>query len=60
MQWVNFPESFLVNQMTPNDSFISPNARFLLFYAVDVALCISWEGKVLDMESEDKLQPVSK
>ena len=45
--------------MTPKESFLSPNAIFLLFNDVDVALDIAWEGELLDMESEDKLQLVS-
>ena len=32
---------------------------FLLFYDVDVALDISWKGGLLEMESEEKLHPVS-
>ena len=45
--------------MTPKESFLSPTAIFLLFYDVNVALDLAWEGELLDMESEDKLQPVS-
>ena len=45
--------------MTPKESFLSSNAIFLLFNNVDVALDLAWEGYLLDMESEDKLQPVS-
>ena len=45
--------------MTPKEIFLSPNAIFLIFNNVDVALDLSWEGEFLDMESEDKLQPVS-
>ena len=32
---------------------------FLLFYYVGVVLDIAWEGELLEIESEDKLQPVS-
>ena len=45
--------------MTPKKSLLSPTAIFLLFYYVDVALDIAWEGELLDIESEDKLQIVS-
>ena len=45
--------------MTPKESSISPNAIYLLFYDVNVALDLDWEGEMLEMESEDKLQPVS-
>ena len=45
--------------MNPKESLISPNAIYLLFYDVDVALDIAWEGELLEMESEDKLQQVS-
>ena len=45
--------------MTPKESLLSPNAIFLLFYDVDVALYLSLEGEFLEMESEEKLQPVS-
>ena len=45
--------------MTPKEILISPTAIFLLFNDVYVALDISWEGELLEMESEDKLQPVS-
>ena len=44
--------------MTPKEIFLSPNAIVLLFYDIDVELNISWEGELLDMESEDKLQLV--
>ena len=45
--------------MTPKESFLSPIAIFLLFNNADVALDIAWEVDLLEMESEDKLQPVS-
>ena len=45
--------------MTPKKSLLSPNDIFLLFYDVDVALDLAWEGELLDTESEDKLHPVS-
>ena len=45
--------------MTPKESFLSPNAIFLLFNNVDVALDLAWKGEFLDMKSEEKLQPVS-
>ena len=44
--------------MTPKESFISPNAIFLLFIDVNVALDIAREGDLLEMESAEKLQPV--
>ena len=45
--------------MTPKDRFLSPTAIFLLFNDVDVALDLSRERELLEMESEDKLQTVS-
>ena len=45
--------------MTPEESLLSPNANFLLFYDVDMALDISWEGELFDMESTDNIKPVS-
>ena len=45
--------------MTPKESFLSPTAKFLPSYNVDVALDLAWEGELLEMESDDKLQPVS-
>ena len=45
--------------MTHQESLFSPAANFLLFYDVGVALDISWEGELLDMDSEEKFQPVS-
>ena len=45
--------------MTPEESFLSPTVIYLLFNDVYVALDISLEGELLEMESEDKLQPVS-
>ena len=45
--------------MTPKESLLSHNAIFLLFYDVDVALDLAWERELLEMEYEDKLQPVS-
>ena len=45
--------------MNPKERFLSHNAIFLLFNNVDVALDISVEGELLEMECEDKLQPVS-
>ena len=45
--------------MNPKYILLSPNDIYLLFYDVDVALDISWEGKLLDMDSEDNIQPVS-
>ena len=44
--------------MTPKESFLSPTDLFLLFNDVDVALDLAWEGELLEMESEDKIQPV--
>ena len=45
--------------MTHKYIFLSHTAIFLIFYDVDVALYLAWEGELLDMESEEKLQPVS-
>ena len=45
--------------MTPKESFLSPTDNFLLFNDVDVALDLAWEGELLEMDSDDKLQPVS-
>ena len=45
--------------MTPKESLLSPNAIFLLFYDVDMDLDLAWEGELLEMESEYKLQPMS-
>ena len=45
--------------MTPKESFLSPTAKILLSNNVDVALDLAWEGELLDMEYDDKLQPVS-
>ena len=46
--------------MTPKESFLYPNAIFLLFNNVDAALDLALEGELLEMESEDKLQAVSR
>ena len=45
--------------MTPKESFLSPNATYLLNNDVDVALDLASEGELLDMESEYKIQPES-
>ena len=45
--------------MTPKEGLLSPTATFLLFYDVNVALYLDWEEELLEMESEDKIQPVS-
>ena len=37
---------FWVNQMTPKESLLSPNAIYLLFYDVYVALDIDWDGSL--------------
>ena len=56
MQLFHFPELFWVTQMNPKERLLSPNAIFLLFYDVDVALDlalaldIAWEGYILEME----------
>ena len=45
-----------------NDSyreFALPYWYFLLFHDVNVALDLAWEGELLEMESEEKLHPVS-
>ena len=45
--------------MTPKESFLSPTDIFFLFNDVDVDLDLAWEGELLEMDYEDKLQPVS-
>ena len=45
--------------MIHKESFISPPDKFLLSNNVNVALNLAWEGELLEMESDDKLQPVS-
>ena len=45
--------------MTNQESLLSPTATFSLFYDVDVALDITWDIKLLGMESKEKLHPVS-
>ena len=45
--------------MTPKERFLSPTAIFLLFNGVDVALDLAWKGKLLEMDSEENIQPVS-
>ena len=45
--------------MTPKESFLSPTAIFLQFNDVNVDLDLTWEGELLNMYSDDKLQPVS-
>ena len=45
--------------MTHKVSLLSPTAIFLLFYDFGVALGIVQKGELLDMESEEKPQPVS-
>ena len=46
--------------MNPKEILLSPTAIYLLFYDVDMALDLAWEGELLEMDSEEKLQPVSK
>ena len=41
--------------MTPKESFLLPNAIFLLFYDVGVSLDLAGEGKLLETEYEDNL-----
>ena len=45
--------------MTPKEILLSPTAIYLLLYDVDVALDLAWEGDLLEIESEENLQPVS-
>ena len=45
--------------MTRQYSLLSPTDTSSLFYDVGVALDLTREGEFLDMESDDKLQPVS-
>ena len=45
--------------MTPKEIFPAPNAIFLLFNDFDVDLYLAYEGELLEMESGDKLHPVS-
>ena len=37
--------------MTPKESLLSPNAVFLIFFDIGVALYITWEGLLLEIES---------
>ena len=37
--------------MTPKETFLSPTDTFLLFYDFDMALDLSWEVELLDMDS---------
>ena len=41
--------------MNPKYSLLSPNDIYLLFYYVDVSLDHASEGKLLEIESEDKI-----
>ena len=45
--------------MNPKEILLSPNAIYLLYYDVNVALDLAWEGELLKMDYEDKLQPLS-
>ena len=45
--------------MIHKESFLSPTAKFLLSNNVNVALDLAWKGELLEMEYDDKLQPVS-
>ena len=45
--------------MINKESYISPPAKILLSNNVDVALDLAWKGELLEIESDDKLQPVS-
>ena len=36
-----------------------PKMYFFTLYVVSVALYLSWEGEFFELESEEKLQPVS-
>ena len=45
--------------MTPKESLLYPTAIFLLCYDVDAALDLAREGELLEMDSEDKIHPVS-
>ena len=45
--------------MNPKESFLYPAAKILLFHYVNVALDLTWEGELLEMESDYKLQPMS-
>ena len=45
--------------MTHQESLLSPTAMFYYFYDDGLALYIYLEGWLLEMESEDNLQPVS-
>ena len=40
--------------MAPKESLLSPTVIYLLFYDVNLALYLTWEEELLDMESEDK------
>ena len=45
--------------MTPKESFLYPTDKILLSYNVNVDLDLAWEKELSEMESDDKLQPVS-
>ena len=45
--------------MNPKEVFLSPFAKILLSNNVDVALDLAWEGELLEMEYDEKLQRVS-
>ena len=53
MVWIGIlPESFWATQITPKDNMLSPTAICLLFFGVDVALDLAWEGYFFDVEYE--------
>ena len=46
--------------MTHRESLFSTSDIFLLIYDVCVTLDITLEGEILEMDSEEKLHPVSR
>ena len=45
--------------MSPKERFLYPTAKMLLSNNINVSLDIALEGELLEMKSDDKLQPVS-
>ena len=45
--------------MTHQESLLPPTDIFKLFYDVGVDLDLAWEGEILEIESEENIQPVS-
>ena len=56
---ISFPWVVLSYSNDSKESLLSHTDISLLFYDVDVELDLAWELDLLEMESDDKLQPVS-